>query len=295
MSDSIFQYVSDEHRLVLPTGEVLWDTAILPDFAEHFLGIDIGRVWQDLLALPTHPVDQDIAIGDGRDPKWIPGAHPALNYRGRAVKRDKIWAQSGYDAGLSRYGYTGWQWDVAGGTVRVDALPGLDAIATAVNATLGLEHPHNNWIVTRYGSGADNIGFHSDKTKDFRPGSCFVVIKCGQPRRFEFSWDEDAIVAARARVKQCEKAKEGVAEARAALRAATKGRQYPEVFFSRVLSAGTAVIVGTAANLRVKHGVPPIEGDAGENHVSGSIVGRCIDTVVDWDVVKKRRVGRPSE
>ena len=64
-----------------------------------------------------------------------------------------------------------------------------------------------------------------------------------------------------------------------------KNRLHKEIFFSKELAAGTAIIVGTAANARVKHGVPPIEPI---NHLSGSIVGRCIETVIEWDVIKKK-------
>ena len=74
------------------------------------------------------------------------------------------------------------------------------------------------------------------------------------------------------------------------LKHAVKNRKYKEVFFSEVLSAGTAVIVGRDANDRVKHGVPTMmkqEGQEG-HHVSGSIVGRCISTVIPWEEVGKK-------
>jgi phosphopentomutase len=64
-----------------------------------------------------------------------------------------------------------------------------------------------------------------------------------------------------------------------------KNRKHKEVFYSKELAAGTAIIVGMAANARVKHGVPAI---SDQDHLSGSIVGRCIDTVIPWDDIKKR-------
>jgi hypothetical protein len=53
----------------------------------------------------------------------VTGKHPALNYRGNAIRRDNIWLQSEYDQGLKRYGYTGWQWKVSGGTKRHSSIP----------------------------------------------------------------------------------------------------------------------------------------------------------------------------
>ena len=89
-------------------------------------------------------------------------------------------------------------------------------------------------------------------------------------------------------MKKAEKEKgdaDGLKEAKANLKHAMKNRLHKEIFFSKELAAGTAIIVGTAANARVKHGVPPIEPI---NHLSGSIVGRCIETVIEWDVIKKK-------
>ena len=56
-----------------------------------------------------------------------------------------------------------------------------------------------------------------------------------------------------------------------------------KAFYSEVLGAGTAIFVRCkapgAANTIVQHGVPPSEGTVG---VSGSIVTRCISTVIPW-------------
>jgi ribosomal protein L11 len=238
----------------------------------------------------NHSVDEAIQITDGHDPKWVTGKHPALNYRGNAIQRDKIWLQSEYDQGLKRYGYTGWQWKVSGGTKRDSSIPVVKELFDTVNGKYELQKQMNAFIITRYNSGQDCIGFHSDKTKDFAKGSVFVVIKLGQPRPFEFSWDEPEVASAKVALKKAEKEKgdeaaAGLKEAKANLKHAMKNRPHKEIFFSKELAAGTAIIVGTAANARVKHGVPPIEQI---NHLSGSIVGRCIETVIEWDVIKKK-------
>ena len=94
---------------------------------------------------------------------------------------------------------------------------------------------------TTYSDGDDYIGNHSDKVEDWAPGSAFVVIKLGDPRPFVFTQSVDGV-----EVK----------------------------IYNEVLLAGTAVIVGYNANLKVKHGVPPV----GSCGASGLVVGRCITT-----------------
>jgi hypothetical protein len=118
---------------------------------------------------------------------------------------------------------------------------------------------HNHWIVTEYESKDDNIGFHSDKDKNFDAESYFIVIKLGEPRKFEF------------RMKR------------------SKENPNPKPFFSQTLSAGTAIFVrtksedGLDANSIVEHGVPPLKKAVGS---SGSVVSRIV-TRIPWEQVQK--------
>ncbi len=61
-------------------------------------------------------------------------------------------------------------------------------MATRLNEGLSRSgyRPHNHWIATRYDDRTDNIGFHSDKDRDFEDDSFFIVIKIGATRRFAF-------------------------------------------------------------------------------------------------------------
>ena len=54
--------------------------------------------------------------------------------------------------------------------------------------------------------------------------------------------------------------------------------------FINAILAGTAIIIGYEANKRVKHGIPTIEK---HDHLSGSLVGRTIKTLIPWDEVSK--------
>jgi len=59
--------------------------------------------------METFDVDEQLELDDGWNTKLLPGAHPALNYRGNPVARTKFWLQTEFDMGMKKYGYTGWQ------------------------------------------------------------------------------------------------------------------------------------------------------------------------------------------
>ena len=93
----------------------------------------------------------------------------------------------------------------------------------------------------------------ADKEVDFVPGSYFVVFKLGAARD-------------------------------------SPRRHKDEVFWQQPLEAGTAIIVKTgpgSPNQCCKHGVPVSQVPVGP---SGSVVFRCIQTVVPWDHVKRNMV-----
>lgn len=117
----------------------------------------------------------------------------------------------------------------------------------------------NHYIATIYEDENHNIGFHSDADGNFKENSYFVILKLGAPRNFEFQLAEPN----------------------------------SKVFYSKSLEPGTAVFVraksndGTDANSRLRHGVPRMKTKCG---ISGSIVARCIKTVVPWPVVRENMV-----
>ena len=61
----------------------------------------------------------------GEDPLMVMGDHPALHYRGNALKRHKIWLQTDYAQGMRKYGYTGWQHAIATATFFPSAFPNI--------------------------------------------------------------------------------------------------------------------------------------------------------------------------
>jgi len=204
-----------------------------------------------LCELPTADSESPLSPFDpSAPPSWVSGDSPELKYRGWTLKRDKIWFQRSVHT-LLRYGYTGWQWAVSSGTFLLSSVPALECLVDKVDEKTQFKHTHNHWITTKYSDGDDYIGNHSDKVEDWAPGSAFVVIKLGDPRPFVFTQSVDGVEVE---------------------------------IYNEVLLAGTAVIVGYNANLKVKHGVPAV----GSCGASGSVVGRCITTEFEWSVVQKK-------
>ena len=227
------------------------DVFIVPRFAQDVLGMDPTQIQ---LALETNYPAR--GAGDKIVPgivQWVDGDNKALHYRGNAIKRGKIWLQRlPTEHGVSKYGYTGWQWNIVPATATVSKCGEMLPIADSYDQWVErLGYPRaNHYIVTKYVDGRHNIGFHSDKPNDIEAGSLITVVKTGaHGRPFELCFPG----------------------------------QEKSPFFSRVLLPGTAVIMTLEANLQTKHGVPVVQ-QAGP---SGSIVFRTIKTVVPPSQVAK--------
>jgi len=248
-------------QIKLQNGTHLLDAIVIPN-ALQILSSGLfqpSNVFEELSATKKQPVNKAIPISmDGMTPILVTGAHPALHYRGNKLKRHKIWAQTNYTEGMLKYGYTGWQHAIAGATRDIVAYPILDHLMQWLNSNFadichdnGLpecDGRFNHAIFTRYEDEEDFIGMHSDKEKDFVDGSYFVVFKLGASRNFAFSAND-------------------------------------EIIWQEKLTEGTVIIVKTgSANQQVKHGVPVMNEMCGP---SGSIVFRCIKTVVPWPDVHK--------
>jgi alkylated DNA repair dioxygenase AlkB len=209
--EAFFDSVPEEQKVRLVDGTVLADTAVIPGFVAR---AEADAVWAALCALPECDPAVQLAL-DPENPRWVTGESAELNYRGKAVKRSKLWLQREVAAVAMLYRYTGWQWAVTAGTHRLGAVPALASLVDGVDAKLGFARTHNHWIATRYANGADNIGLHSDKDGDWAPGSAFAVVKLGAARPFVFTQEVDG--------KDVE-------------------------VFNAVLEPGTAVVVGRDAN-----------------------------------------------
>ena len=240
--------------------------AVVPRFASEVLGFDPGQLQDQLEA--AYPVRHEGDAIQWGAVQWVAGDNAALKYRGRTLKRGKIWLQRGDTSnGYRRYFYTGWQWKVLPATADVELCKEVAPIAAAYDRWCDdvKAFRANHYIITRYEDGQHNIGFHFDKDVDIESGSLITVVKTGHHGRpFE--------LRRRAR--------------------SDESQDSIKPFFSQVLEPGTAVIMTLAANLATQHGVPVVEEECG---ASGSIVFRSITKVISPNELIKRIGPPPSE
>ena len=132
---------------------------IVNDFAQEILGVDpsafLNKMVNDYEKRGAgKPIVRDVV-------QWIEGTNEALHYRGRKLLRDKIWLQRGdpVTEGVRRYGYTGWQWNVAPATSDVRNVPEALQVADRYDnwaAEQGYSEA-NHYIITRYKHGKHRV------------------------------------------------------------------------------------------------------------------------------------------
>lgn len=231
---------------------------VIPDFAAT-LGFDAVAIQKELEeSYPVRGSGDDIVPGEVQ---WVNGDNEALCYRGKVLKRDKIWLQRRPpDGGYFRYGYTGWQWNVLPATADVEKCRQLAPVMDLYDEWAESKgYPASNHaIVTKYRDGDHFIGKHSDKVRDIAPGSLITVVKTGSHGRpFQLFRGEEK-----------------------------------KPFFNRVLAPGSAVVMTIEGNLATKHAVP-VNRESGS---SGSIVFRTISTTIPPSeaerALRKRKMSR---
>ena len=109
------------------------DIWVIPRFAQQVLGFDPAGLMLSLQRYPT--VGKDDCI-EPHVVQWVSGENKALSYRGRPVKRTKIWLQRGDPeaVGIRRYLYTGWQWNILAATAGIASCPELLNVADRYDA-----------------------------------------------------------------------------------------------------------------------------------------------------------------
>ena len=65
-------------------------TKVITEFASSALRFDPNALLEQLSAYPTRARGDPIEWGACQ---WVDGTHSALNYRGHALRRAKIWCQ----------------------------------------------------------------------------------------------------------------------------------------------------------------------------------------------------------
>ena len=247
-SDGIREILGEQVRPLCLVREPVQGFFVIHDFA-NAMGIDANQVIPQLdSTVPSRGAGDTIVPGELQ---WVTGQHPDLQYRGRELRRRKIWAQNGpVRDGVLIYSYTGFTYPVAQATSDWDTSPLLADMSARLNGflTAGGVRPMNHLIVTAYDDGSHNIGWHYDKVRSLEPEGWIAILKLGPAsRRFALR----------------KRAGEG------------ENQETMPVLFDEVVPAGTLLLMSVATNLATQHAVPEERGDVG---LSGSIVWRAIKT-----------------
>jgi len=137
-----------------------------PNFLKN-LGIDADELFLFMM--------EDQFIDRGED---------FMKYRGNKLARSKkFWMKCRLATGALIYGYPGFQYESVLRYLCYKDVPHLDKLV-ALFGKLGFEY--NHIIGTKYETGSDNIGFHSDKTDSWEPNSSVAILSLGATREFQF-------------------------------------------------------------------------------------------------------------
>ena len=155
------------------------DIWVVEGFAQEKLNCDPAKLQKNLE--DTYPVR---GRGDAiawAEPQWVEGENEALHYRGRELKRGKMWFQLGdpRTEGFVKYYYTGWQRAVLPATADVERTPELALVVEKYNELAEADGfpAANHIIMTHYVDGEHNIGMHYDKPISIQKKSLITVVR----------------------------------------------------------------------------------------------------------------------
>lgn len=210
---SLNRQVLGEYML-LPQAEI----AIVPNFLVAFnLGVNHTELWNSIQSLEYYKPSDGLIYDSPA--KILPGNHPSLKYCDMPVRRSMFTVQTDFDKGIRRYGFRGWQLFMSFAQSRIEYIPPLKTVTENINARMNQADHFNHVTGLIYKDGEERCGLQSQRLYDIKPGTGFIDLKLGHPRKMQIS---------------------------------DRNRQ---VFFNYVLPAGTAVIC--SARDTCKFGTPP--------------------------------------
>ena len=129
--------------------QVLPGVVVVPNFLKA-LGFCPKEMLDMLTNVPQHPSDKELALDlrDDAPPILVQGDHPALQYRGNAIPRNKSFNQLDMEKGCLRYGYTGWQYRVALAHRSTKCLPKLHELVERLDMVMGW--PQVNHVISTF-------------------------------------------------------------------------------------------------------------------------------------------------
>ena len=163
---------------------VVSDSFVVRSFLQTALQVDVTTLYNTL----------------NKDAFWTDPSNPDFMYRGRELARQKAFLvkEMGDDddgvvsmdvepSVMPIYRYPGFQYGSMQHYRDMRTLPEVDNLVEEVcNRSLFAGKPVkvNHVILTKYRGADDNIGFHSDKTRDMTPGSPILSLSFGESREF---------------------------------------------------------------------------------------------------------------
>ncbi len=169
--------------LVIPNAKpVLLDSFVVPGFLQTSLGVDAKGLFTTL---------EDTA-------PWTDPSNADFKYRGNELARRKAFLISSTDpipkmdeepSMLLWYGYPGGQYAALRHYRDMRTVPALDNFVERLKRDMIYNDQAvsvNHAILTCYRGADDNIGFHSDKPQNIRPGTPIISLSLGEKREFHF-------------------------------------------------------------------------------------------------------------
>jgi alkylated DNA repair dioxygenase AlkB len=154
----------------------LVNSYIVPNFVQTTLGLDLAVLYNTL---------HDSA-------PWTDPSDPDFKYRGNELARQKAFLVVSTDpeplvdeepTTMPRYSYPGFQYCSMSSYRDVRTVPEIHNTVEALCGQLLFNRQHvqlNHVILTNYRGADDNIGFHSDKTRDITPNTPIISLSLGE-------------------------------------------------------------------------------------------------------------------
>jgi alkylated DNA repair dioxygenase AlkB len=270
-------------KAVLGIEHVVSDSFVVRSFLQTVMHCDVNKLFDTL----------------NKNAFWTDPSNPDLMYRGRELARKKAFlvkemGDDDNDDGvvlmdvepsvMPIYRYPGFQYGSMQHYRDMRSLPEVNNLVEELckrSLFAGKAINVNHVILTNYRGADDNIGFHSDKTRDMTPGSLILSLSLGETREFHLGTPD-----------------------------ASDPKMSTVTTHRIVLNPGDLFILGPKTNVSHRHSIVPVSEEKlstrkNDDIVVGpriSMVLRDIQSVMSRDEARKRalktqglRVLRASE
>lgn len=163
---------------ILGAQSVFEDSFYIPNFVQTCLPWNVYTLYDEIL----------------RSAPWTAPDNIYLLYRGFELRRTKAFLYGTDERQrIPVYRYPGFQWRSLQFYRRFSEVPVIEQIADILQNQLKVNNQGiflNHVIATRYCGPEDNIGYHSDKTRDITKNSPILMISFGESRELHFGFQD---------------------------------------------------------------------------------------------------------